>query len=295
MIRNSRIGSSARSSANGERASTTRWWGRTEEHRRIIARLERLAATPTAAAALIRTNFETDVSAVLGSVRAPTLVVQNRDDPLFTGGRELAAGIPGARFVEVDLPALFWSDAQLDETLGHVEEFVTGRRHEPEVDRVLKTVLFTDIVASTQRAAAIGDRRWTALLDEHDASVRRALERFRGDEIKTLGDGFLADLRRSRACGAVRAQRSASRPGVLGFEVRAGLHTGECEVRGDDLAGIAVHIGARVAALAGPGEVLVTCTVRDLVAGSGHRVRGSRPTRAQGRAGRIGSCWPCEE
>jgi class 3 adenylate cyclase len=149
-----------------------------------------------------------------------------------------------------------------------VEEFLTGSRAPVTVDRVLATVLFTDIVGSTEKAAALGDRRWRDLLDKHHAAVRRNLDRFRGREVKTMGDGFLATFdgpaRGVRcACAIVEEIRS------LGIEVRAGLHTGECEVMGDDYGGIAVHIGARVAALAGPGEVLVSSTVKDLVAGSG--------------------------
>jgi class 3 adenylate cyclase len=156
------------------------------------------------------------------------------------------------------------------EALQAIEEFLTGRRHEPEVpaDRVLKTIVFTDIVDSTSRAAAEGDKRWHQLLDAHDAAIRRELDRFHGEEVKTTGDGFLAAFDgpgRAISC----AQAIASRSHDLGLEIRAGLHSGEVERRGDDLSGIAVHIGARVAALAGPGEVLVTSTVRDLVNGSG--------------------------
>ncbi|MBA2327568.1 MAG: alpha/beta fold hydrolase [Actinobacteria bacterium] len=245
-----------------------RWWGRSEEHRKVIGRWERLAATPSAAAALVRTNFETDVRDVLGSIRVPTLVMQSRGDPLLIGGREIAEQIRGSRYVELEMPTLFFEKHHLDELLGVMQEFLTGHRAEPDVDRVLKTVLFTDIVGSTERAAEVGDRKWKELLDQHDAAMREELERFRGDEIKTTGDGFLAAFD-----GPARAVRCAQAVGEearrLGLAVRAGVHTGECELRGDDLAGIAVHIGARVASLAGPGEVFVTSTVRDLVAGSG--------------------------
>jgi class 3 adenylate cyclase len=157
-----------------------------------------------------------------------------------------------------------------DDALDVVEEFLTGTRQERRIepDRVLKTVMFTDIVDSTARAAAEGDKRWHELLDEHDAVIRRELDRLRGEEVKTTGDGFLAAFDGpGRAISCAQAIASGAR--ALGLEVRAGLHTGECELRDDDLAGIAVHIGARVASLAGPGEVMVTSTVRDLVAGSG--------------------------
>ncbi len=152
--------------------------------------------------------------------------------------------------------------------MDEVEEFLTGARHAPEPERVLATVMFTDIVGASERAAGLGDRRWHDLLDSHHALIRRQLNHFRGREIDTAGDGFLATFD-----GPARAVRCASTisDGVrsLGIEVRAGLHTGECEMMGDKLAGIAVHIGSRVAALARPGEVLVSSTVKDLVAGSG--------------------------
>jgi class 3 adenylate cyclase len=144
----------------------------------------------------------------------------------------------------------------------------TGERHEPDIDRVLRTVLFTDIVGSMEWAAQLGDRRWRDLLDEHDSAVRRALDRFRGVTVKTTGDGFLAAFD-GPACAIRCAQTIIEDARVLGLEVRTGLHTGECELRGEDLTGIALHTGARVTALAGPSEVLVTSTVRDLVAGSG--------------------------
>jgi class 3 adenylate cyclase len=156
------------------------------------------------------------------------------------------------------------SDAVVDE----IDEFLTGSRHAPEADRMLATVLFSDIVGSTQRAAELGDRRWRDLLDAHDDAVRRQLESFRGGEVNTVWDGFLATFDGpGRAILCARAIRDAVR--ALGMEVRAGLHTGEIELRGDDVAGVAVHIGVRVAAFAGPGEVLVSGAVPPLVAGSG--------------------------
>jgi class 3 adenylate cyclase len=196
-------------------------------------------------------------------------------------GRYLAEHIPGARYVE--LPGtdhLFFagdSDAVLDE----IEEFMTGQRSHAETDRVLTTVLFTDIVGSTTHAAELGDRGWRDLLDRHDELAVRQIERFRGQAVKRTGDGFLARFDGpARAVRCAQAIRDGAHP--LGLAVRAGVHTGECEVRGDDLAGIAVHIGARLAETGAPGEVLVSQTVKDLVAGSGlefeergiHKLRG---------------------
>jgi class 3 adenylate cyclase/pimeloyl-ACP methyl ester carboxylesterase len=239
----------------------------------LLARYERSAATPTGVREVQQRNIEIDVRSALSAVSAPTLVMHRRRDPVISSrfGRYLADHIAGAKFVV--LPGDWHTNGSVggeDDALDVVEEFLTGTRQarRPEPDRVLKTVLFTDIVDSTARAAAVGDKRWHELLDAHDAAIRRELERFRGEEVKTTGDGFLAAFDgpgRAISC----AQAIASGAGALGIEVRAGLHTGECELRGDDLAGIAVHIGARVAALADPGEVLVTSTVRDLVAGSG--------------------------
>ena len=235
-----------------------------------LARLERLGASPGAAVALWRMNTAIDVRPVLPTIRVPTLVLHRRDDTLvpLAAGRDVAHRIPGARFVELPgrdhLPWVGDSDAIIDE----IQEFLTGVRGSPDADRILATVLFTDIVQSTQRAAELGDQRWRRVLDSHYALVRRALTRFRGREVKTTGDGFLASFD-----GPARAVRCAGAiiegARQLDLEVRAGIHTGECEVRGDDLGGIAVHIGARVVALAGPGEVLVSSTVKDLVAGSG--------------------------
>jgi class 3 adenylate cyclase len=186
-------------------------------------------------------------------------------------GQYLAAHVRGARLVE--LPGdghLSLLHEERDDGFDEVEEFLTGRRAGGpiDVDRVLATILFTDIVASTERAAAMGDRRWRTLLDAHDTAVRREIARARGRELKTTGDGFLAAFDGpARAIRCAQAVAAAARS--LGIEVRAGLHTGECEVRGGDLSGLAVHIGARTAALAQPGEVLLTGTVRDLVVGSG--------------------------
>jgi class 3 adenylate cyclase len=229
----------------------------------------RLAASPGAAVAVMRMNMEIDVRHVLPLVRVPALVIHRTGDRLtrVEQGRYLAERIPGARLAELpgdDHLPFFNSDQIIDE----VEEFLTGTRHAPEADRVLATVLFTDIVGSTERAAAIGDRRWHELLGGYYGTARRELARFRGREIDTAGDGFFAAFDGpARAIRCAEAISAGVRP--LGIEIRAGLHTGECEVIGDKVGGIAVHIGARVATLARPGEVLVSNTVKDLVAGSG--------------------------
>jgi class 3 adenylate cyclase len=206
---------------------------------------------------------------VLPTIRVPTLVLHKSGDRfvLPAMGRYLADHIPGARHVEVPGDDhMFFIDS--DRVVDEIEQFVTGRVGPCTEDRVLATVLFTDIVDSTVKAAALGDRHWRELLDRHDDFVHRQLERFRGRAVNTSGDGFLATFD-----GPARAVRCASAitegARQLGLEVRAGVHTGECEIRGDDIAGIAVHTGARVAALAGAGEVLVSQTVKDLVAGSG--------------------------
>jgi class 3 adenylate cyclase len=236
-----------------------RWW-------RARARA---SASPGAAKALILMNSQIDVRGVLSSLRVPTLVLHRRGDhdSRLDEGRYIAEHIPGARFVELEgedhVPSI-----DSDQILDEAEEFLTGARRGPEPDRVLATILFTDIVGSTERASELGDRRWRELLEQHQAVVRRELERFRGREIDTAGDGFLATF--DGPARAIRCARAIGN-GVLGLgiEVRAGLHTGECEVLGDKVAGVAVHTGARVAGAAGPGEVLVSNTVRDLVAGSG--------------------------
>ncbi len=230
----------------------------------------RLSASPGAAAALVRMNAQIDVRAILPTIRVPTLVLHRTGDRVVHvgNGRYLAEHIPGARYVELPGddhgPPMGDADALLDQ----IEEFLTGTRHVAEPDRILATVLFTDIVGSTERAAALGDRRWREVLDAHHAAVRRELDRFRGREVHTAGDSFLATFDGpARAVRCAAAVGQAVRP--LGLELRAGVHTGEIELMGDDVGGIAVHIGARVAGEAGPGEVLVSSTVKDLVAGSG--------------------------
>jgi class 3 adenylate cyclase len=211
-----------------------------------------------------------DARAVLPTVRVPTLVVQHADDPLIVPamGKYIADHIPDAKYVEVPGRNMYHFVEPWRPSFDEVYEFLTG--HQPDVadDRVLATVLFTDIVDSTRRAAEIGDRDWHALLDAHDAVVRAQLARFRGREVNTAGDSFLAMFDGpQRAIRCAMSIRDAVQ--ALGIEVRAGLHTGECEVRGDDIGGIGVHIGARVSALAGPNDVLVSSTLRDLVIGSG--------------------------
>ena len=237
---------------------------------RVWGRYLRAGASPAMGRAVVEALNVVDVRAVLPAVRVPTTVIHRTGDRIASIGaaRHMAEVIPGARLVELPgddhVPFLGDPDPILDE----VEELVTGARHGRAPDRILATVLFTDIVSSTERAAELGDRRWRALLGEHDAIVRRQLERYRGREVKSTGDGFLATFD-GPARGIQCARAICEAVDSLGIQVRAGLHTGECEVIGDDVAGMAVHIGARVGAEAGPGEVLVSGTVKDLVVGSG--------------------------
>jgi class 3 adenylate cyclase len=250
--------------------------------RQAIAAYERASASPGMACTMLESLRHVDVSAAARSVHVPTVVLHRRDDFVpIESARHLAGLIPDARFV-----ALAGTDHSLSvgdpgPVLSEIEEFVTGSRGRVDVDRVLMTVLFTDIVDSTGRAAALGDARWRELLEDHNMIVRRALDEYRGTEIKTVGDGFLATFD-----GPARAIRSAvtiaREVQELGIDVRAGLHTGETELLGDDIGGMAVNIAARVVGHADPGRVLVTGTVRDLVVGSGigftsrgsHRLKG---------------------
>ena len=241
-----------------------------EEIRATWARHERLAASPGTFALMRPLVTEMDVRALLPAIRVPTLVVHHTDDPLVPPamGKYVADHIPGAKYVELPGRNMYHFVEPWRASFQEIAEFLTGHQAEVADDRVLATVLFTDIVDSTRRAAAIGDRDWHALLDAHDAVVRSQLARFRGREVNTSGDGFLAMFDGpQRAIRCAIAIRDAVQ--ALGIQVRAGLHTGECEVRGDDLGGIGVHIGARVSAVAGPNEVLVSSTLRDLVIGSG--------------------------
>jgi class 3 adenylate cyclase len=251
-----------------------RWWGR----------LLRQGTSPSGAIELMNLYREIDIRAALSAISAPTLVLHRRDDRLLPArqGRYLAEHIPGARYVELDgadhLPTVGDQGALLDE----VEEFLVGSRGAHGVDRALATILFTDIVGSTETAARLGDRRWRDLLERHDATVRRELALHRGREVKTTGDGFLATFdgpaRAIRCANAIQGELSRS-----GVEIRSGIHSGEVETIGADVGGMAVNIGARVGALAAPGEVLVSSTVRELVVGSGiefeergsHRLKGA--------------------
>jgi class 3 adenylate cyclase len=235
------------------------WW----------ARFERACVSPLMARRLLDLSAHADVTAVLPAIRVPTLVLIRRDNPLVpvAAARAAASLIPDARVVEADGADLYnWPGAD-DPEMDLIEELLTGRRPQRGDERVLATVLFTDIVGSTEHAAHVGDRAWRDMLDQHDAIVRERLDRFRGREIKTLGDGFVATF--DRPAGAIRcAQEIVEQVIALGLSVRCGLHTGECELLDDDVGGIAVHISARVNALARGGEVLVSSTVKDLVVGS---------------------------
>jgi class 3 adenylate cyclase len=237
-----------------------RWYGR----------MERMSASPGMLGALVAMFLETDIREIVPTVQVPALVVHQTRDRLVNvrHGRWLAEHLPNARLVETDGDDHSIWFSENDEWLGEVEEFLTGSRRAPEPDRILATVLFTDIVDSTKTAAEVGDQRWHKLLDDHAHSFRAALQRFGGREVKNTGDGFLATFDGpARGVRCAQAVIEGARP--QGLRIRAGLHTGECEVMGDDIGGIAVHIAARVSSLAGPDEVLVSRVVRDLVAGSG--------------------------
>lgn len=237
------------------------WWGK----------FERLGASPGAAKTIMRMNSQIDITDILPSVKVPTLIIHRRDDVTVNveGGRLLAERIPNAKYVELSgvdhLPAVGENPNRI---LDEMAQFLTGELRPIETERILATVLFTDIVDSTKRAVELGDRQWRDLLERHHSLVRGELKRFRGQEIDTAGDGFFATFdgpaRGIRCACAIRDAVSS-----LGLTIRAGLHTGECEVLGEKVSGIAVHIGARVMNKADTSEVLVSSTVKDLVAGSG--------------------------
>ena len=247
-----------------------------EERRKFAGRLERASASPKAAQTISIMARDIDVRHVLPTISVPTLVLHRTGEAInVENGRYLAQHIKGAKFVELPgIDHLPWiGDA--NSILGEIEAFLTGGRREiePDLDRVLATVLFTDIVGATTRVVELGDRAWKDLLSQHHLIVREQLRRHRGREINTMGDGFLATFdgpARAVRCG----QTIADEVRKLGIHIRAGVHTGECEVMGENLGGVAVHIGARIAALAAADEVLVSTTVRDLVAGSGLRFEG---------------------
>jgi pimeloyl-ACP methyl ester carboxylesterase len=235
-----------------------------------LAMYFRRSASPGAGVALMRMNTQLDVRDVLPSIQAPTLVLHRTldRDVKVEEGRWIARQIPGAKYVELPGDSHTLWAGNTDEIVDEIEEFLTGARRGPEPDRVLATVLFTDIVGSTEKATEVGDRRWRELLQRHHALVREQLARYNGHEIDTAGDGFFATFEGpARAIRAARAMTVGVRR--LGLEIRAGVHTGECERHEGKVAGIAVSAGARVAGAAGRSEVLVSQTVKDLVAGSG--------------------------
>jgi class 3 adenylate cyclase/pimeloyl-ACP methyl ester carboxylesterase len=263
-------------SLTGDEAAR-QWW----------ARLERTSASPAVAMGVTSRLADIDVRHVLPSINVPTLVLHRTGDTVIEvgHGRYLAQHIPGAKLVE--LPGIdnaqFVGDS--DAYYGEIEEFLTGvRRLAPGTDRVLATVLFADIASSSEKLAEVGDTRWRDLLETYYGMIRRQLERFRGREVKTIGDGFLATFDGpARAIRCAKAIVEGARS--LGIEIRVGLHTGECEIMGEDIAGIAVHIGSRVATEASPGEILVSSTVKDLVAGSGLEFADRGPRSLKGVPG----------
>jgi class 3 adenylate cyclase len=246
-----------------------------------VARQFRASATPRTAASQLRYFLASmDVRTFLPLVQAPTLVLQVRDSPfiVLSHGQYLAEHIPGATFIE--MPGGDMNPPYGPEAVSDIAEFLTGERVEVDPERILATVLLSDIVGSTERAASLGDKRWRSLLDAHDGIVRSQIRRFRGREINTTGDGFVVSFDGpARAVHCAQAIVSATR--ANGIDVRVGLHTGECEVRGDDLGGLAVHIAARIAALAKTQEIFVSGTLKDLVIGSGIEFedRGERELR----------------
>jgi class 3 adenylate cyclase len=260
-----------------------------------MARYERNSASPDAMGEILRMLAEIDVRAILSTISVPSIIVHRSGDPIVPVqcGRDLAARISTARYVELPGDDHVPSGGPENEDFGDIEEFLTGRRSTPDPDRILSTVLFTDIVGSTSLAADLGDARWRELLDSHDATMRRQFEVFRGREIKSTGDGFFAVFdgpARAVRCALAACQEAHS----LGLSLRAGIHTGECEQRDGDLGGIAVHIGARICSLAESDEVLVSRTVTDLVAGSGLRFADRGEHELKGVPGRWLLFAPCQ-
>ena len=250
-----------------------KWW----------ARYQRQALSPGSAAVIQRMLFALDVRSILPTVRAPTLVLHRKDDAFIRigFGRFLADNLPDGRLMELPGSDHVFFAGDADALVDEIEAFATGEHPGPSVDRVLSTLLFTDVVGSTDHAVAVGDRAWKTLLDRHDAALRREIDRFRGVEVDRAGDGFFISFDGpGRAVHCALAISRAVRE--LGIEVRAGLHTGEVELRRDGLSGLAVHVAARVSSMGGAGDVLTTSTVRDLVVGSGlhftdrgrHRLKG---------------------
>ncbi len=244
-------------------------WRTSELHRRLAPTFERACASPGMVRAMVEAARHLDVRAALPAITVPTLILHRRDEWVpIEAARDLAERIPGARLVELPGKDHLFFAGDWEPVVSEIEAFLTGRRRAPRTGRVLQTVLFTDIVGSTERVAELGDERWRELLRLHDQVMRDELARFGGRLVKNLGDGFLATF--NGPTSSVRCAQAISEQLLkVGLEVRAGIHTGECEVVGEDLAGLAVHIGARIRALAEPSEVLVSSTVCDLVVGSG--------------------------
>ncbi len=255
----------------------------TELGRRLTGVLERAAASPAMARALVEAIKHLDYREILPAVSQPTLFIVRKDDvvvPSFAT-REFAARVPDSKVVELEGTDHWWWLGNAERVVDELEEFLTGARHEQSAERALATVLFTDIADSTTTAAKLGDQTWRRLLERHDAIVREEVARFRGRTVKSTGDGFLVAFD-GPARGIECATAIIARAAMVGLLVRAGLHTGECEVIGDDLGGMAVHIGARVSSAAQPGEVLVSRTVRDLVVGSNLRFASRGPHELKG-------------
>jgi class 3 adenylate cyclase len=254
-----------------------------EVGREAYARFLRMAASPSTAEAVVKLLFEIDVRHVLSAIQAPTLVIHRKDNVVVSidNARYLAEHITNARFVEVPGADYGLGIGDVDAVIDEAEEFLTGARGQVDVNRMLATVLFTDIVSSTERAAAVGDSRWKELLDAHHEIARRQISRYQGQLVKSTGDGILATFDGpARAILAATAIRDATHR--LGIEIRAGLHTGEIQRHADDVLGLGVHIAARVQAAAEPGEVLASRTVKDLVAGSGVRFKDRGTHRLEG-------------